>query len=64
MYVGLSGSIYYIGHGDLPTVVPVGNVVSNGCLKQHRLLGHDPQLGPQPREVHVTYVLTIQFLKG
>ena len=49
--VGPPGRLHHLLHAHLPLVVPVLDVVPNGSVEQHRLLGHEAQLGAQPGQV-------------
>ena len=49
--VGPPGRLHHLLHAHLPLVVPVLDVVPDGSVEQHRLLGHEAQLGAQPGQV-------------
>ena len=38
----------------------VADILSDGCIKQHWLLGHYTYLLPQPTNIHVTDIIPIQ----
>lgn len=51
MEEGFLRRLHNLLHAHVTRVVPVLNVLGDAAVKQHRLLGHDADLGPQ--EGHV-----------
>ena len=62
MDVGVLGGLDDLVHGDFPEVVSIGDVLSDGGVKERRLLTHDPHLSPQPLQVQVTDIVTVKHL--
>ena len=60
--VGCFSSCLYFLHRHSAAVVSIGYVFSQGAVKQYRLLGHDTYLGPQPLDVQLFYIHTVQHL--
>ena len=60
MDVGGLGSLHHLIVRHLPEVGSVADVLGDGGVEEDRLLGHDPNLGPQPADVEVAKVVAIQ----
>lgn len=59
MELGLLGCRDNIVHAELSLVISVANVLRNAAVEQNRLLGNDPDLGAQERNVDVNGIVSI-----
>ena len=66
MYVGGLGGLHHLLVRDLSEVGSVADVLGNGGIEEDGLLGDNPHLGPQPAEVEVTKISSVesQFPRG
>lgn len=62
VYIGRRGSLFDLLLSDLPAVISVRNVLSQGAVKQHGLLGYDTYLRAQPVDVELFGVVIVQHL--
>jgi len=58
--VGQLGGLDDLLHSHLPIVVTVGDVLSDGAVKEDRFLADDPELRSQPRQGDRRDVTSIQ----
>lgn len=64
MKEGLLCRLHNFLHAHGARVVPILNVLGDAAVKQHRLLGHDADLGPQEGHVNFGGRSTINQLQG
>ena len=60
MYVGSLGCFNDLLIRHLSEESTIADILSDGGIKQHRLLGHYTYLLPQPANVHITNIIPIQ----
>ena len=60
MNIGSLGSFNHFSGRHLPEVGPITNIICDGPIKQHWLLGHNADLPAEPVNVEVGNVSTIQ----
>lgn len=63
MDVGFSGSLNNLCHRNLSGVIPVRYVLGNTAVKQYRFLRYYSDLSPQPLDVQILNVVTVQILQ-
>lgn len=59
MELGLLGCRDDIIHAELPLVIPIANVLLNAAVEQNRLLGNDPNLRAQERDVDSSGIMSV-----
>ena len=59
VYVGSLGCFNDLLIGHLSEESTIADILSNGGIKQHWLLGHYTYLLPQPTNVHITNIIPI-----
>ena len=60
VYVGRFGSFYDLLVRHLTEQSTIADVLGDGGIKQHRLLGHYANLGAEPMKVEVAKVKALQ----
>lgn len=59
MELGLLGCRDDIIHAEPPLVIPIANVLLNAAVEQNRLLGNDPNLRAQERDIDSSGIMSV-----
>lgn len=62
MQLSLLRGSYDSFHGDVSGVVPILDVLQDAAVEQHRLLGHNSNVGTEELDVHFFAVMTVYHL--